>query len=153
MTRDRNAFLAGIFMLICAGLIVATIVGIKGATRLAEPSDERTVRFALSDNVGGLNDGDEVRVGGVKVGVVKEVRYESPRAGAGANAREGGAGATPSTSTSTTRAGAGSGAADRAAAVIVTFTLPSRIELRQGAHILIESTVTGTANLNIDSLG
>jgi len=121
MIKDRNALLAGLFMLVCAGLIVSTIVGIKGAARLTEPSDERTVRFALSDNVGGLRSGDDVRVGGLKVGVVKELKYDLPRGG------------TP--------------------AVIVWFTLPSRIDLHKGAHIQIESTVTGSANLNIDDLG
>ena len=76
MAKDRNAFLAGLFMLICLGLIVATIVGIKGADRLTDPADVRTVRFALSDNIGGLRLGDQVRVGGHRVGTIQEVRYE-----------------------------------------------------------------------------
>src|SRR3954471_17000882 len=120
MAKNRNAFLAGLFMLVCLGLIVATIVGIKGADRLTDPADLWTVRFALSDNIGGLRIGDQVRVGGHKVGTVQEVHFE------------------PST--------------DGEPGVLVRFTLPHRIELRKGAHVQVESTVTGSSNLNIDDL-
>src|SRR5437667_12229580 len=120
MATDRNAFLAGLFMLISIALIIMTIIGIKGAGRLTDPADVRTVRFALSDNVGGLRIGDDVRVGGLKVGVVKDVKYE------------------PS---------------EGKPCVVVWFTLPRRVELRTGVHIQIESTVTGTSDLNIDDLG
>src|SRR2546423_14391728 len=76
MPKDRNAFLAGLFMLVSIALIIATVIGIKGAGRLTDPTDVRTVRFALGDNIGGLRVGDDVRVGGLKVGVVKDVKFE-----------------------------------------------------------------------------
>ena len=31
--------------------------------------------------------------------------------------------------------------------------MPERIALHKNAHLVVESTVTGTSNLNIDSLG
>src|SRR5438477_579100 len=61
MATNRNAFLAGLFMLISIALIIMTIIGIKGAGRLTDPADVRTVRFALSDNVGGLRIGDDAK--------------------------------------------------------------------------------------------
>src|SRR5207244_1392495 len=97
------------------------IVSIKGVGRLTDPTDLRTVRFKLSDNVGGLRVGDDVRVGGMKVGVVKDIDLEH--------------------------------AADGNDSVIVWFTFPRRIELHPNAHVAIESTLTGSSDLNVDDLG
>jgi ABC-type transporter Mla subunit MlaD len=70
---DKNAFKAGLFMLISVALIVAVIFGIKGVSRFIVPSQHRVVRFKLSDDIGGLGAGDEVRIGGAKVGIVQSV--------------------------------------------------------------------------------
>jgi phospholipid/cholesterol/gamma-HCH transport system substrate-binding protein len=122
MNKERNALKAGLFMVFSIGLIVFTIVGIKGASRVTDPADVRTVRFKLSDNVGGLRVGDDVRVGGLKVGVVKDLDFNP--AGAEGEAQ-----------------------------ITIWFTVPKRIPLKREAVVRIESTVTGTSNLNIESLG
>jgi ABC-type transporter Mla subunit MlaD len=73
MNNERNALKAGIFIIISMVLIVAIVVGIKGVGRFLEPMRQATVAFKLSDDIGGLAPGDEVRIGGAKVGVVRSV--------------------------------------------------------------------------------
>src|SRR5688572_18015697 len=84
MTNERNHFKAGLFILLSIGLIVTVILSIKGIKRIVTPEQERTVSFRLSDDLGGLQVGDEVRLGGYKVGVVKgiEVREDVREAAA-----------------------------------------------------------------------
>src|SRR5437667_7593132 len=74
--KQRNALKAGLFMIISIALILFVVVSIKGVGRLTDPTDIRTVRFKLTDNIGGLRVGDDVRVGGMKVGVVKDIDLE-----------------------------------------------------------------------------
>jgi phospholipid/cholesterol/gamma-HCH transport system substrate-binding protein len=76
MKNERNALKAGIFMVVSLVLIIAVIVGIKGFGRFAEPLQYRTVTFKLSDDVGGLRIGDDVRIGGAKVGAVRSIDVE-----------------------------------------------------------------------------
>jgi len=123
MSTDRNAFKAGLFIVISIILIIGVIVGIKGAGQLLEPDQIRTATFSLNDDVEGLRAGDDVRVGGMKVGVVRSVRVEQKEEG------------------------------DNAAKVLVTFNMPRRLILRDGAHIGVQATLTGTSWLNFDSLG
>jgi hypothetical protein len=122
---DRNAFKAGVFIVVSIVLIIAVIVSIKGVGRLIEPQQVRTATFTLADDVGGLRVGDDVRVGGLKVGIVKSLAIERQT--------EGGAGQQPK--------------------ILVTFDLPERIVLREGARIGVQNTVTGTSWLNFDNLG
>lgn len=75
MTKERNAFKAGIFIIFSICLIVGIIVGIKGVGRFLDPMQQGMVVFKLSDDIGGLSTGDEVRVGGAKVGVVRDVDF------------------------------------------------------------------------------
>src|SRR4051794_37128117 len=79
MAKDRNAFKAGLFIVISIVLIIAVIVGIKGAGEFIEPDQIRNVAFKLSDDVGGLRMGDDVRVGGLKVGIVRSIKIEQPQ--------------------------------------------------------------------------
>jgi ABC-type transporter Mla subunit MlaD len=123
MAKQRNALKAGIFMMLSIALIIFTIVGIKGVGRVTDPTLIRIARFKLSDNIGGLRIGDDVRVGGLKVGVVKDLEFHDA---------------------------AGSGGEPQ---IAVWFTIPARIPLKQDAIVRIESTVTGTSNLNVESLG
>src|SRR2546421_8904284 len=82
MRNERNALKAGLFMIISLALIIGVIIGIKGFGRLTEENEVRTVTFGLSDNIGGLRIGDDVRVGGLKVGVVKDLEFqEKPQDG------------------------------------------------------------------------
>ena len=74
MAKNRNAVRAGIFMILTVAMVIAIIVGIVGSSRLVESWQERTVQFDLGDDVGGLNVGDDVRIGGFKVGVIKDIQ-------------------------------------------------------------------------------
>jgi ABC-type transporter Mla subunit MlaD len=73
MANERNALHAGLFIVISIALIIAIVIGIKGLGRFIEPMQNATVTFTLADNIGGLSRGDEVRVGGAKVGVVRDI--------------------------------------------------------------------------------
>ncbi|CAN5551954.1 hypothetical protein BH10PLA1_BH10PLA1_10530 [soil metagenome] len=75
MNKQRNAFKAGLFIIISITLMVRVIVGIEGLDRLTEPVQRCTVTFRLGDNLSGLDKGDDVRVGGVKVGKVTHIEY------------------------------------------------------------------------------
>lgn len=121
---NRSAFRAGLFIVIGVILIVTIIVSIKGAGHLVMPNQHRTVTFKLTDDVGGLNVGDDVRIGGYKVGVVEDIDV----AGLDTGERE------PPT-------------------IVVDFAMPRKYVLREGASIGIQGTVTGVSWLNIDSLG
>jgi ABC-type transporter Mla subunit MlaD len=121
MTKDRNAFFAGLFIIASAILILAVIVGIKGFGSLALPHNSYTATFTLKDNVSGLRVGDDVRVGGVKLGSVREIEYKPA-------------------------------AADSDAMIHVRFRLPKYVGLTEKARVVVESTVTGTSNLNIDNI-
>ena len=124
-THDRNAFKAGAFIVCSIILIIGVVVAIKGFGRLIEPQQVRTATFTLADDIGGLRVGDDVRVGGLKVGIVKSLAIERQT--------EAGAGQQPK--------------------ILVTFDLPERIVLREGARIGVQNTVTGTSWLNFDNLG
>src|SRR5215212_2007987 len=76
MTKERNAFKAGLFIVVSIALIVGVIVAIKGVGRLIEPHQVRTATFTLKDDVSGLRIGDDVRVGGLKVGIVRSLAIE-----------------------------------------------------------------------------
>src|SRR3954468_23009314 len=121
MTNERNAFKAGLFIILSIVLILIVKVMIKGVGRFTEPILLRTVEFSLTDNIGGLRIGDDVRVGGLKIGIVKAIDL-IPQA-------------------------------DGSERIRIAFTMPARIPLHRNAHMQVESTVTGTSDLNIDSLG
>src|SRR5689334_16165826 len=71
--RDRSAFKAGLFIVVTVLLIGAVIVAIKGVSNVFTPISHRHVRFALTDDVGGLRLGDDVRLGGFKVGNIESI--------------------------------------------------------------------------------
>src|SRR5687767_13109360 len=73
MKKERNDLKAGIFILVSIALIIGVIVGIKGIGRILEPSQEATVTFKLTDDIGGLRAGGDVRIGGFKAGVVRDI--------------------------------------------------------------------------------
>lgn len=76
MQNERNALKAGLFMVVAMGLIIGIVVGIKGVGRFLEPSQTLLVTFGLKDDIGGLAVGDEVRVGGYKVGVIRDIELK-----------------------------------------------------------------------------
>src|SRR5688572_28529673 len=78
MKRERNDLKAGIFILISILLIIGVVIGIKGVGRILEPSQDATVTFTLSDDIGGLRAGGDVRIGGLKVGVERDIELVEP---------------------------------------------------------------------------
>ena len=123
MAKDRNAFKAGLFIIVSLVLILGVIVSIKGLGRIIEPQQVRTATFTLADDISGLRLGDDVRVGGLKVGTVRSLTIEPP----------------PDEKSQPH--------------ILVTFHMPRRIVLRDGARVGVQSTITGTSWLNFDALG
>jgi ABC-type transporter Mla subunit MlaD len=129
MAKDRNALKSGIFIMVTVAAIIAVIVGIKGLSGLGEPMDRRAVAFSLKDDLGGLQVGDDVRVGGYKVGVIESIKVVGADAQAGA-ARD----AEP-------------------VHIRVEYTFPRKFGLHRDAVIRIQTGVTGPSCLNFESLG
>jgi len=123
MPRERNNIKAGIFMLLSIGLIVGIILMISGTSRLTDTWVKRKVSFTLTDDVGGLRVGDDVRIGGYTVGEVRSIDI------------------------------VGIDGAQGQPRIIVTFKLPNKYVLRDGARIGIQGTLVGQSWLNIDQMG
>jgi ABC-type transporter Mla subunit MlaD len=119
MKTGRNELKAGAFIIICFALAVMVIVWIKGAN--VGPSQTRTISFKLSDDLGGLQVGDDLRLGGYKVGIIRDIHPHQLN------------GAEPQ--------------------ILVTVTLPTHYVLHRNAVVAVQSTLTGTANLNITNVG
>ena len=124
MAKERNALKAGIFIVAAIVLAIAVIVGIQGLEKFTQPTTVRTVRFNLSDDLGGLGVGDDVRVGGFKVGVVRSIELVSDPNDPHLQPK-----------------------------IIVSFSMPQKYAVRQDAQIAIQGTVTGTSWLNFQSMG
>jgi phospholipid/cholesterol/gamma-HCH transport system substrate-binding protein len=76
MAKQRNALRAGIFMFVSLGLIIFVIIAISGAARFTESFKTYPVAFSLTDDIGGLRPGDDVRIGGLKVGNVSDIHVD-----------------------------------------------------------------------------
>ena len=124
MSKDRNALKSGIFILLTIVAIIAVIVGIKGLSTWSEPKELRAAFFTLKDDVGGLQTGDDVRVGGFKVGTVEKIVVVGAEQENPADAR-----------------------------VRVEFTFPKKYLLRHEPMLRIQTGVTGASCLNFESLG
>lgn len=124
MADERNALKAGIFIVAAVVLAIGVIVGIQGLEKFTQPTVMRSVQFELQDDLGGLRVGDDVRVGGFKVGVVRQIELMSD----------------PNRPTQEPK-------------IVVMFSMPSRYVVRRDAKIAIQGTVTGTSWLNFESLG
>jgi ABC-type transporter Mla subunit MlaD len=136
MAKERNNLKAGIFILVSIALIVTVILSITGIERIFSPEQNRRVSFRLSDDLGGLQVGDEVRLGGFKVGVVKAIQVRD-------DVKEVASKSAPTTAPAKT---------DKTR-LLVTFTVPTRYELHEDAVVGVQSTITGTACLNISDIG
>src|SRR5689334_4086731 len=134
MNKKRNALRAGIFIILSIVLAITIIIGIKGLDRLLDPVDKRYARFTLQDDLGGLRVGDDVRIGGFKVGQVREIEVVPPSDPRLAK------------SSATTKP------IDQPQ-ILVTFAVPKKYEIKEGARVGIQGTVTGASWLNFDSLG
>ena len=125
MKKDRNALRSGIFIIVTVVLIVAVIVGIKGLDTFSEAREVRAVSFKLTDDIAGLQPGDDVRVGGSKVGMVEKV----------------------------TIVGADEEKPSEPPRVRVEFTFPKKYVLRRDAVLRVQTPFTGSPCLNFESLG
>lgn len=74
MQKERNALKAGLFIVVSTVLVVVVIIAIKGAGQFTEGRSTRVVSFKLTDDIGGLRAGDDVRVGGWKVGSIDSIK-------------------------------------------------------------------------------
>lgn len=137
MANKRNSLRAGIFIILSIVLAVTVIIGIKGLDRLLDPVDRRYARFTLQDDLGGLRVGDDVRIGGFKVGQVREIEVVPP--------------SDPRLATSASMT-LNKAPIDQPQ-ILVTFAVPKKYAIREGARIGIQGTVTGASWLNFDSLG
>jgi ABC-type transporter Mla subunit MlaD len=72
MTSRRNELKAGLFIIITLILAIFVIIRIRGSN--VGPAQVRTVAFKLTDDLGGLQVGDDVRLGGYKVGIIEDIR-------------------------------------------------------------------------------
>lgn len=77
MPRQRNELAAGLFILASIALIIGVVVGVKGLGELTEPTRTFRARFPLHADVGGLQRGAEVRLGGTRAGSVRSVEIET----------------------------------------------------------------------------
>ncbi len=73
MTKSNNHFKAGLFMIISFGVAMGIFFGITGSSFFSGPKNQYTTIFDLEDDVGGLEAGSQVRLGGLIVGDVDEV--------------------------------------------------------------------------------
>lgn len=124
MPKNRSALRAGLLMIGSVALIIAIIIGIKGLAWIRDRTVTHLVAFDLKTNIGGLRVGDEVRVGGFKVGEVRKitlVRDTDP-------ARD-------------------------PYFILVAFSVPEKYSIRDDARIRVDGTLTGTSWLNFESLG
>src|SRR3954470_1279336 len=124
MPKNRSALRAGILMLGSLALIIAVIIGIKGLSWLSEHTKTYFVAFDLKTNIGGLRVGDEVRVGGFKVGEVKRILLQQD--------------ADPK---------------HPPYYILISFSVPRKYSLREDAKIRIDGTLTGTSWLNFEDIG
>jgi phospholipid/cholesterol/gamma-HCH transport system substrate-binding protein len=124
MPKNRSAYRAGILMVVSVALVVAIVVGIKGLSWLSEHTKTYFVAFDLKTNIGGLRIGDEVRIGGFKVGEVKHIairKAENP--------------------------------SQPPYYILIAFSVPEKYNIREDAKIRIDGTLTGTSWLNFEDIG
>lgn len=127
MSKQRNALRAGIFILFAIAMVFVVVVATQRGVGLFEPLQFRTIVFSLKDDIGGLRIGDDVRIGGYKVGVVRDIQI-----------------ATQTVSSATQPAAPG---------IVVTFSMPKKYDLHTDAVVSIQGTVTGQSWLNFEGLG
>ncbi|MFN3166671.1 MAG: MlaD family protein [Phycisphaeraceae bacterium] len=124
MNPSKYAFQAGLFILL--SIAAAIFLVARVAESRSAPADAKTYTavFPAGEDVGGLSEGAEVRLLGVKVGRVDSVDVAPPKT------------------------------ANEDATVRVRFSVGNGVELRQTApRVELQTAVTGGAWLNILSVG
>src|SRR3954470_13616921 len=121
--KSRSALRAGLLMLASLALIICVVVGVKGLSWIKDKTHRHLVAFDLKTNIGGLRVGDEVRIGGFKVGEIQHIgieRLDDPSGPPG---------------------------------ILIAFSLPRRYLVREDAVLIRDSTVTGSSWLDFETLG
>lgn len=118
MAGQGNALRAGVFIVAAAVVSLALVIVVSGPERFAAKTEYVAV-FRVEDDLQGVRAGDEVRLGGLRVGTVKRVDVDVEK---------------------------------DPAEVRVTFAIPAKYQLRQGATMSVGGLI-GSAWLNIDALG
>jgi len=123
MNNERNAIKAGLFILISIAAAALIVLNLKGTLRVVDPNQDRRVTFKLADNLSGLGKGDDLRLGGYKVGVVKDIQVVTGNSPGGEPH------------------------------IVVLFSMPARYKLHSDSLVLVDSSLTGVPYLNIERLG
>ena len=123
MKHERNDLKAGIFILLSVAALIAIVIGIKGLGALFDPGRNAEAAFDLTMDIGGLKVGNDVRLGGYKVGAVRDIAILDPVTGR------------------------------PQPRIVVRFTLPAKYDLRHDARIVVQTSVTGASVINIENLG
>ena len=76
MKKDRNPLKAGLFILASIALVVVIVFAIQGTGQLFYPTRSVTAAFDLDKNLGGLKEGDPIRIGGVDEGRVTSITLD-----------------------------------------------------------------------------
>jgi ABC-type transporter Mla subunit MlaD len=140
MEKKRNAFKAGLFIIASILVAFTIIVGIRGLNTYIDPREVRSVSFTLKDDLSGLNVGDDVRVGGFKVGEVRKIEIIP--------------GDDPRVADRVAHAAPGDEKVSKDGhLLLVSFTIPKKYAFHEGASVTVQSTVTGQASINIENLG
>jgi ABC-type transporter Mla subunit MlaD len=126
MTKQRNALRAGVFMVLSVAMMIFVVIAISGSGRFTQSFKTYAVAFSLSDDIGGLRAGDDVRIGGLKMGSVRDIQI---------------------------RKIPGAGDQPEHAAIVVFIDMPEKYPLGADATVSVQRTLTGTASINVDSMG
>jgi len=78
-TRQRNNTIAGFFVLMTAILLLVAVSVLSGLGSLLGRTHTYTARFPLNVGVPGLEEGSEVTIGGIRVGMVRKIEPEFDR--------------------------------------------------------------------------
>ena len=124
MNPSKYAFQAGLFILLSIAAAILLVARVAESRSAPDNAKHYTAVFPAGEDVGGLSEGAEVRLLGVKVGRVDKIEVAPP--------------ASP----------------DQDASIRVSFSVGDGVELRQTApRIELQTAVTGGAWLNILSVG
>ena len=134
MAKQRNAVRVGTFILVSVALTFTLVVAINRGLAMFQSAQVRYASFTLTDDLGGLRVGDDVRIGGFTVGEVRDIELVGP-----------------GDSRLPTRAP--SVQPPPKAMILVEFSVPKKYTLYENAKVGIQSTVTGQSWLNFEDVG
>lgn len=78
MAGQGNALRSGVFIVAAAIISLAVVIVVSGPERFAAKT-EYVVLFRIEDDLQGIRAGDEVRLGGLRVGTVKKVEVDAAK--------------------------------------------------------------------------